>query len=284
MRIIFLACFLMASLFACAPSHEDEAQREVRDRLSSSEGGRLLLRSIEAHGGLEAWFEAPTSAYAWEFSSPNMLMKSYLLADNRTRQVYHDLLSFGTREDPRPMEARFAWDGSDAWISPDTLLEPNPRFWATTAYYFQSIPFVLADPGVNYAMLPDEEIDGTPHHMLKASFDDGVGDSPGDTYTLYINQETGLVDAIRYSVTFGRRRPSPGEDVRESLLYYLDYVMVDGLRTPSRFVGYAFDNGQKGEERTRAHVTDISFRTPFDASRLEMPADGRIEPMPSMGE
>ena len=241
-----------------------------------------MLRAIEAHGGLEAWYNAPTSAYSWEYSNvgSNMRFKSYLVADNNTRQVYHDLQTLGTPDDPQPIEGRFAWDGTHAWISPDTLQRPNPRFWATTGYYFESIPFVLADPGVRYEKMPDEDLDGIAHEMVKTSYDDGVGDSPGDTYTLYVNKETGLVDAIRYTVTFGRDRPAPDAPMRENLFYYQDYVTVDGLTVPTRFRGYRFADGQKGDFRNEAWVSDISFRQPFDASMMEMPEGGRVQPMP----
>lgn len=287
------ACFLLAgcaeaSQQAAAPTRTPAHQQaeEARTRLEASEGGQLVLRTIEAHGGLEAWYSAPTSAYSWEYSNvgSNMRFKSYLVADNNTRQVYHDLLTLGTPDNAEPVEGRFAWDGTNAWISPDTLRQPNPRFWATTGYYFESIPFVLADPGVRYERLPEQNLDDVSHDMVKVTYDDGVGDSPGDAYTLYVNKESGLVDAIRYTVTYGRNRPEPGQPVRESLFYYQDYVTVDGLTVATRFRGFRFVDGVKGDFRNEAWASDISFRQPFDAAKLQMPEDGRIQPMPERSE
>jgi len=37
---------------------------EARTRLMASEGGQMVLDVIEKHGGLEAWYAAPTSAYS----------------------------------------------------------------------------------------------------------------------------------------------------------------------------------------------------------------------------
>ena len=246
-------------------------------------GGRLVLRAIEAHGGLEAWYGAPTSAYCWEYSNviSNIRFKSCLVADNRTRRVYHDLVELGTPDDPRPIQARFAWDGEKAWISPDTLTQPNPRFWATSGYYFESIPFILADPGLHYERLPDEPLDGVPHDMVRVSYDDGVGDSYGDTYTLYINKETSMVDAIRYTVTYGRGRPAPGEPARETLFYYEDYTTVDGLTVATHFRGFNFENGQPAGFKNEAWASEISFRKPFDPARLAMPEDARVQPLPA---
>lgn len=257
---------------------------EARDRLMASEGGQRVLEAIEAQGGLEAWYAAPTSAYAWEYSNhgSNMRFESYLVADNRTRQVYHDLRTFGTPDAVEEVEASFAWDGEQAWISPAAREQPNPRFWALTGYYFQSIPFVMADPGLNFTVLPPEELDGVPHDRVLAYFDAGVGDSPGDTYTLYIDPETDMVDAILYTVTYGRAyEPAPeGPEPPPAgtLLYYLDHTTVDGLTVPTRFRGYAYRDGQQGDLRNEAWTTEISFREPFDPSRLEMPEDARVEP------
>jgi len=46
----------------------DAAQKaqEAESRLEESEAGQILLESINAHGGLEAWYAAPTSSYTWE--------------------------------------------------------------------------------------------------------------------------------------------------------------------------------------------------------------------------
>ena len=249
-----------------------------------SEGGQLVLAAIEAHGGLENWYAAPTSAYAWEYSNfgSNMRFESYLVADNQTRRVYHDLRTFGTPESVEEVDASFAWDGQQAWMSPAERQQPNPRFWATTGYYFESIPFVMADPGVRFAVLPPEELDGVLHDRVMAYYDAGIGDSPGDTYTMYLDPETGRVGAVLYTVTYGRSyEPTPGGPGLPqggTLFYYQDYTTVDGLTVPTRFRGYAYRDGTQGDLQNEARASEISFREPFDETRLEMPENARIEP------
>lgn len=265
---------------------EEEVRRQVeaaRERLTGTEGGELVLRAIEAHGGLEAWYRAPTSSYTWEYANvdSDVRFKSFLVADNRTREVYHDLLFTGSYDAPREVDARFAWDGTDAWIAPGTIERPNPRFWGISGYYFQQIPFVLADPGVRYDRLPDEELDGTVYQMVRTYFEPGVGESPGDSYTLYVHPESGLVDAIRYTVSYGRD-VEPGADLPETLFYYEDHATVDGLTVATSFRGYDFtEDGTRGEFKNEAFADSISFRRPFDATRLEAPEDARFVPPPS---
>jgi hypothetical protein len=268
---------------ACSRGAVDREAEAARTRLMESEGGQMVLEAIEAHGGLEAWYSAPTSAYAWEYSNlgSNTRFESYLVADNRSRRVYHDLRTFGTPESVEPVDARFAWDGEEAWISPAERQSPNPRFWALTGFYFESIPFVMADPGIRFLVLPPEDLNGVPHDRIMAYYDAGVGDSPGDTYTLYLNPESRMVDAVLYTVTFGRAyEPGPGDPEPTSsgtLFYYQDYTTVDGLTVPTRFRGFAYRDGVQGDLRNEAWASEISFRQPFDESRLTMPGDARVE-------
>lgn len=260
----------------------DEVQRRAeaaRNRLAQNDGGRLVLRAIEAHGGLEAWYRAPTSSYTWEYANKaaDLHFKSFLVVDNRTRRAYHDLLFTGTYDDPRRVDAHFAWDGERAWIAPESIEQPNPRFWALSGFYFQQIPFVFADPGLHYEALPDDTIDGTPHDMVQVTFEEGVGDAPDDRYTLYLNKDTGRVDAIRYAVTYGRD-VEPDADLSETFFDYEDYVTVDGLTVPTHFEGYMYseETGPGETLRNEAFADSISYRRPFDESKLEPPANARF--------
>jgi len=278
MRFIpLIALMIWASCQMEAPNPQTS---EVEQRLGATEGGQLLLQVLEAHGGLDTWQAIATSSYVWEMRNPGFMLRSRITADNRSRHIYHEILSLGSGDEPQPVAGRMAWNGTDAWISPDTLAL-NPRFWAETGYYFQSIPFVLADPGIRYEILPDETLDGITHRMLKCTFDDGIGDAPGDHYTLYIHPESHTVSGIRYRSTFGSGRPASDEPVYENLIMYTEHVTIDGLTVASRLIWHTFEEGVKGEAAgTQARATEISFTVPFDTTQLIMPADGRIQAMP----
>jgi hypothetical protein len=138
-RVLFLA-IVATSVLGCTPP-SDDASRDVgaaiqqqveaaRNRLAASEGGQLVMRAIEAHGGLAAWYRAPTSSYTWEYANTgaDIQFKSFLVADNRTRRVYHDLMTLGPYGDPEPVDARFAWTGEVAWMAPGSIGRPNPHF------------------------------------------------------------------------------------------------------------------------------------------------------------
>lgn len=253
--------------------------------MEASDGGRLLLESIDAHGGLEAWYEAPTSSYTWEYANQpsDVQFKSFMVVDNATRRAYHDLLTVGPYGDPQPVDARFAWDGENAWMYPDSIDAVNPRFWALTGYYFEQIPFVFADPGLHYEVLEPDTLNGRPHQLVRVSFDPGVGDSPGDTYVAYIDEETRRIGAVRYTVTYGRPYDAEEPD-RATLLEYSDYVTVDGLTVARHFVGHNYVDGAVTSFKNEAWADSISFRRPFDASQLEAPPGARVAADPLAAE
>ncbi len=56
---------------------------------------------------------------------------------------------------------------------------------------------------------------------------------------------------------------------------------MDGLTTATAFRGYGFtEEGTRGEFRNEAFTDTISFRRPFDRSRLEAPEGARFVPSP----
>lgn len=57
-------------------------------------------------------------------------------------------------------------------------------------------------------------------------------------------------------------RPS-AEPPRETLLYFRDYVTVDGLTVPTHLRGYQFIDGAVGEFKNEAWTGRISFREPL---------------------
>ena len=265
---------------------DEEVERRVeaaRKRLTQSAGGKRVLRAIDAHGGLRAWYRAPTSSYTWEYANKpaDLHFKSFMVVDNRTRRAYHDLLTTGTYDNAQSVDAMFAWTGKRAWIAPSSIEQPNPRFWSLSGFYFQQIPFVLADPGLTYETLPDDSIDGTPHDMVRVGYEGGVGDTPGDTYTLYLDKETGQVDAIRYTVSYGRD-VGPDTELSETFFDYQEYTTVHGLTVPTQFKGYTYsDTAGIGDTlQNEAFADSISYRRPFDASKLDPPANARFVSLP----
>ncbi len=61
---------------------------------------------------------------------------------------------------------------------------------------------------------------------------------------------------------------------------YKNYTTVEGLTVATRFRGFNVVDGVLTDFKNEAWAGEISFTKPFDESRLLMPEDGRVQPMP----
>jgi hypothetical protein len=180
--------------------------------------------------------------------------------DQATRRAYLDVP--GT-------DARAARDGKRAWS--ENWDGPPPRFVALQNYYLLDLPWLTMDPGVN---LTDEGTatigdDPTEYAAVRMTFDPGVGDTPDDSYVLYIDPETHLLHGCRYIATYRDVLPEGVTASPPRVLVFGEYQTVDDLRVPTQFTIYDED----GSVHATCDVWHWSFRTPFDESRMEMPPD-----------
>lgn len=245
--------------------------------MQASEAGRLVAASIEAHGGLATWLGAGTIGFDFDYrplGQPERRMRTYQRVDLWSARAHHRELGAladtpvggpvvpedTVPEDTVPEDvpnaplATFGWDGTEAWIAPDASAFPSTaRFWSLTPYFFLGMPFVAADPGTRYEQLPDAELDGVAHRLVKLTYEDGTGDAPNDYYVLYLHPETHRLAALRYVVSypgfFG-----PGEHSPEKLMRFTEPTTVAGLSLATRLDTYAWSDGQ-GEK-----VTEIAAR------------------------
>ena len=130
--------------------------------------------------------------------------------------------------------------------------------------------------------LPPQELEGVDYDMVRVGYQAGVGDSPCDTCILYLDQTSGQVRAIRYTVTyFSGQQPTLEPPKRETLFYYEDPVTVDGLTVATRFRGFLYADGQMGEFKNEAWASEISFHERFDAAALIAPGNARVQLPPT---
>lgn len=245
-----------------------------RRRLSGSEAGRAVLAAIEAHGGLDAWFEAGAIAFRYDYQPVEGVRRaSYQVVDVLGARAYHEITY--------PMEGRFAFDGERAWMMLPEGEEYAARFWALTPYYFVGMPFVLSDRGVKLSLSSDDpQRAGFPvgTRVIRVTFAPGTGDAPDDYYVLYLDEKTSRLLGLRYVVSYAPFMA--GTDMAhtpEKLLVYEDIEAAGPLKLARKHEFFAFNEGKKGEKVTLATVEDIEVGVPFDASRLEMPEGARID-------
>lgn len=268
----------------------DERVEEARERVSKTEAGKLVWKSIQFHGGLKRWYA----------NGPLFFRYDYRPIDGRTvRDTYNGVDSWGSRARQQLADDRqkeFGWDGERAWVSPsDAELEINARFWALTPYYFIGMPFVLADPGVQLEKKGTAELHGRPHVVVKATFGKNVGDSPDDYYVVYLDRETGRFGGLRYIVSYPGFFPDGGHSPPK-LMVYKGEQTIDGITFAEEFPTYKWNPDEetekktdsssgndvtpvtegRGEQVTEITLTDVEFRPETPDSYFDAPDSGRV--------
>ncbi|MFW5967641.1 MAG: hypothetical protein ACOCV2_09000 [Persicimonas sp.] len=250
----------------------EERVEQAEKRLSETEEGELVWRSIEAHGGLERWYANGPIYFRFDYRPlgerpPN---DTYSLVDtwsSRARQWVAD-----------DRDVQFGWDGEKGWLNPpDAETHIKPRFWALTPYYFIAMPFVLADPGTNLEHVGTDEVHGREHDLVKATYEEDVGDSPDDYYIVYLDKETGELGGLRYVVAYPGI-VEEGERTPEKLMVYDEFEDFDGVSLATRFDTYAWD--EETDERkdlvTEVDMSDVEFRPDISDDDFEVPEGAEV--------
>ncbi len=121
------------------------------------------------------------------------------------------------------------YDGKSSWQtiagkrSSDAQSLAMADFLRKTNFYWFAMTFKLLDSGIQYRYEGRRNVDGQDYHLVKLSFDAGVGDV-SDTYVLYINPRTWRVDQFLFTVLdFAKTDP---------FLMKVEYERVDGVLLP----------------------------------------------------
>ena len=222
------------------------------NRLQATPGGQRLAEAIEAHGGITRWAETESLQFTFDYQpagAPERRMHTTNLVHVPTSRV---------RQEEIDGDAILGWDGSQAWITPGPEAFPSPaRFWALTPYYFVAMPFVLADPGTRYELLPSAKLDGEPMDRVKVTFDPGTGDAPDDYYVAWLDPESDRLRALTYIVTSSQLFPDGGRS-GEKRLSWLDLQDVDGLLLAGRYEGWHLKDGAPAGPSATVTIGDFS--------------------------
>ena len=215
---------------------------------------------LEAHGGLSRWQEQQRLEY--DIYRENELVDHQLIA-LRTRKV---LLSNDTY--------KIGYDGTDYWVSPDTAaFDGDVRFYHNLQFYFMALPFLFADPGIRYEALEPRDFQGNAYDVLRITFEPGVGDASDDEYIAYFDQDSHQLTLLLYTVTYFSGEPGQDYNAR----WYQEWQAVNQLLLPKKVVGYQWNNGALGEERSTTEYRNVTLdEIPPDESVFLAPTEAMV--------
>lgn len=227
----------------------------------------IVEAMVDAHGGIYKWRNAPAISFEDEFKPHGQQVGviSHVFVEQGRRRAYLDY--------PQT-HSTIVWDGERAW-STNWQMGTPPRFIARVNYYFTNLMFLTQDPGVNLEYKGTARLFDEPTEFLtvRMTFDPGVGDTPNDTYLLYIHPETKELRGCNYTVTYSSLLRGGARALPEKLLTYDEYANIQGLNLPVHYTIYNMD----GSKYAECEFRDWSLSLPFDESRMEMPADAVID-------
>ncbi len=164
------------------------------------------------------------------------------------------------------------YNGSETWMTVDGASVTDAQglkmadFLRKTNYYWFAMMFKLLDPGIHYSYEGTRLVEGTQYALVKMTFDQGVGDV-SDTYLLYINPDTYLVDRFLFTVMdFGMTDP---------LLMEVSYEEVDGLKLPTyrRFTPADWQGQVKGGAWTEEISINVRFNNGISRAMFDSPKE-----------
>jgi len=149
----------------------------------------------------------------------------------------------------------------DGKVMTDEKMNGLGIFLRKANYYWFTMMYKLSDPGVKLTDMGEETMNDLAYHKVKVEFNaDEVGKEVNDSYIIYINPKTNLVDQFYFSL------PAMGVN-QPVILMKVEYQTIDGVKVPSkRYVFQPNEEGAYGAEPNLVQTSsNIKFNNGFTA-------------------
>ncbi len=164
------------------------------------------------------------------------------------------------------------YNGSESWATINGKLIEDPEivkftdFFRKTNFYWFAMMQKLLDPGINYNYEGKRNLNGIDYDIVKISYKQGIGDV-SDTYLLYLNPKTHLVDQFLFTVL--------DFNMTDPFLMMVEYEEVEGVKLPTiRKATRSNWNGDILEDVWLEEImTNIKFNIGIDKSIFNKPSN-----------
>ncbi|GGD57486.1 DUF6503 family protein [Muriicola marianensis] len=239
-----------------APKEETSIVEKTSDevKVETARYPKALDGVFQAHGGLDLWKRQRYLSY--EIPKNSGIEKHHIDLYSRKDLIETDTYSMG-------------YDGKEVWLrDPDGAYKGDPVFYHNLMFYFYAMPFVLADPGIEYFETEPLTFNGKSYPGIGIRYEDEVGTSPEDEYFLYYDPDSNSMSWLGYTVTY--RTGKPSDDVH--FIRYDDWISVSGLRLPGSMTWYEVEDGWPSVARNTVEFQQVVLSgTQEDPSMFAMP-------------
>ncbi|WP_147677931.1 DUF6503 family protein [Algibacter pacificus] len=257
-HILFL--LITISIFSCKNDPKNQVAEPVTSAVEKQVANtksypEALVKVFDAHGGLDLW----NSMQSLTYTQPKETGNDVTITNLKNRKILIDM----------PNHA-IGYNGKDVWLQNkgEAQYKGKPKFFYNLMFYFYSMPFILADDGINYGEAAPLEFEGVSYPGIKISYNDGVGESSGDEYVLYYNPETYKMAWLGYTVTFFSKEKSKDLHFRR----YQNWQNVNGLLLPKTMAGYNAENNVPTTMKNESEFINVKLSTEKpDSTLFEVP-------------
>ncbi|MEQ6123602.1 hypothetical protein AAON49_05330 [Pseudotenacibaculum sp. MALMAid0570] len=249
----------------------------AQKKYASKETQEVVEKMIQAHGGYEKWKSLKTLTFTTAMHSKSLGFLRFWIktqtTDMKTRRSYQDWPLVGSK---------MSFDGKKAW-SVDWRVGNPPNHQHSVFFYYVNLPWLTQDPNVKLGKAEKIKHPAfkTEVYKVKMSFTKSptLGKSKLDTYTLYINANTYILDGYEYTVGYGPLldilNVPKDQKVFGPVLRINNYTGdVNGLKFPMLFTTNSLDLKQQYGDHA---IYDFKLDGTFDEQRMVMPKNAVID-------
>ncbi|MFK7832349.1 MAG: DUF6503 family protein [Winogradskyella sp.] len=239
-----VSVLLIAMLFiACKNEMKDNSttiETVKAEDITTSIYPEAITKVFDAHGGIDNWNTMQTLSFAMDKSTGKEVTITHL--KTRAERIETPTYSLG-------------YNGETQWLVEHEGMEytGNAKFYKGLMMYFYAMPFIVGDDGITYETAEPLVFEGKTYPGILISYDAGVGVSPDDQYIIYYNAETGQMEWLGYTVTFGKEGKS--KDFR--FIRYNNWQTINGLVLPKSVDWYTIENNVPIAKRNTVEFTEV---------------------------
>ncbi len=225
--VIIISLLLTACGNKEAKTKETTKKVEVKLPQFQNKGHELVYKMTQETGSYQDLLNLKDIVFNYTYRTPDkkedVSIESYIFNGELSHGTY--LKHERTLPDLKGKMEQ-GYNGKDFWVKlngqeiTDSSAIENVAFTRKTNFYWFAMMQKLLDPGINYEYLEQDYIEGKLYHIVKITFNT-ADDVISDTYQLYINPETHLVDQFLFTVV--------SKNMTDPILMRVKYEKVEGI-------------------------------------------------------
>ena len=147
------------------------------------------------------------------------------------------------------------FDGRTLWVNEkdDNEYKGNAKFYKGLMLYFYAMPFIVGDDGIIYEDAEPLTFDWKTYPGVLISYDADIGVSPNDQYIIYYDADSGQMQWLAYTVTYGKE----GKSDKFSYIRYNDWKSIYSLILPNSMTWYKVEEGKPTEVARVIEFDDV---------------------------